>query len=323
MENRKYELIAAYIGNELAEKDRQQFEQELGQDSELNEMLNESRFIWNNSSDFEVPEFDQFNSYNKIENELNKRTKIRKLYQVARIAALLLVGIFGGYLINYIHVGEEDQYVEISVNAGEKIQITLPDGNKIWINSNSTLRYPADFSSDDRKVFLEGEAYFDLTMNPSSNLLVQSGNALFTCYNSSFNIKNNGVEEVNAVVEKGFICAYNGKLDKSNELIIAEGDKGVIKSDLLMFQAPNSDPNFLAWKTGKLSFENMPLIKVTDALSEYFGVSFEVYGKIKYCRFSSTYYDEKLDNILDDLKTNIKTEILETGNKIILIGEQC
>ncbi|NJK95467.1 MAG: FecR domain-containing protein [Bacteroidales bacterium] len=62
-------------------------------------------------------------------------------------------------------------YKEIKIPKGKRFHIQLSDGTHIWVNSESTLKYPEVFSGDDRKVYLEGEAYFDVTENKSKPFL--------------------------------------------------------------------------------------------------------------------------------------------------------
>ena len=78
----------------------------------------------------------------------------------ARIAAAVIVAVSCGFLINEYRYDKLAQLQTVTVPAGQRAQITLADGTKVWLNSESTLSYRSDFGRRDRDVELDGEAYF-------------------------------------------------------------------------------------------------------------------------------------------------------------------
>ena len=83
----------------------------------------------------------------------------------ARIAAAVIVAVSCGLLINEYRYDKLAQLQTVTVPAGQRAQITLADGTKIWLNSESTLRYSSNFGRRDRDVELDGEAYFEVAKN--------------------------------------------------------------------------------------------------------------------------------------------------------------
>ena len=94
----------------------------------------------------------------------NKKKTIRfmpTLRWAARIAAAVIIAVSGYYMTtNYIY-NKDAQPQTITVPAGQRAQITLADGTRVWLNAQSTLTYASDFGRNDRNVELDGEAYFD------------------------------------------------------------------------------------------------------------------------------------------------------------------
>jgi len=79
----------------------------------------------------------------------------------AAVALLLIVG--GLYLFNKNHYPE--QYNTILVPPGQRINLILADNSNVWLNANTTLRYPTQFSKKNRTVYIDGEGYFEVSKN--------------------------------------------------------------------------------------------------------------------------------------------------------------
>ena len=62
----------------------------------------------------------------------------------------------------------------VSVPAGQRTHLTLPDGTTVWLNARTTLSYPTSFNSNERTVFLQGEAYFEVSKNRHKPFIVQT-----------------------------------------------------------------------------------------------------------------------------------------------------
>ena len=131
----------------------------------------------------------------RIRQKKNKKNQDSSFtrFQWSRIAAMivLLLSLAG---ILYFIIGNKNNeaiaYNEIIVPLGEKSQLVLADGTHIWINSSSKLKYPVDFSKKNRTVYLEGEAFFDVTHNEKLPFEVNTPNMKIKVLGTSFNIKN-------------------------------------------------------------------------------------------------------------------------------------
>jgi ferric-dicitrate binding protein FerR (iron transport regulator) len=72
-------------------------------------------------------------------------------------------------------------------------EINLPDGSTVWLNSNSTLLLPENFSSKHRKLFLKGEAFFEVHKDKDNSFRVFSGNSVTEVLGTSFNINSDTI----------------------------------------------------------------------------------------------------------------------------------
>ncbi|MFO7659118.1 MAG: DUF4974 domain-containing protein, partial [Bacteroidales bacterium] len=85
----------------------------------------------------------------------------------------------------------------------------------------------------------------------------------------------------------------------------------------------NRNPNYLAWKTGKLEFNKVPLINVAETLSDVYDMNIQIQGEVKYCSYSNSYNNNDIEKILNDLKNQFNTSISRDNNKIIIKGNSC
>jgi transmembrane sensor len=149
--------------------------------------------------------------------------------------------------------------------------IQLPDGSQVCLNKHSELKLAKWKRNGERRVFICGEAFFEVTHNPYRPFIVQTAHTTTRVLGTSFNLK---VSEMNDVVS-----LVTGKVeffanDTQNAVVLAPGEMIRYNHynkqlEKLAFQ----DKNFLAWKTKKLEFNNSSISNVISSISEYYHVS--------------------------------------------------
>ena len=80
-------------------------------------------------------------------------------------------------------------YHTLTVPKGCEFSLTLSDGSHVWLNAGSKLKYPEVFAGDHREVYLEGEAYFEVTRNEQASFSVHTRDMNLQVLGTSFNIK--------------------------------------------------------------------------------------------------------------------------------------
>ena len=95
--------------------------------------------------------------------------------ELLKIAAIILLVLSGVATWQYIDKSACAQALNtIEVPAGKSANVTLSDGSKVWLNARSTLRYPSVFEKNERNVFLEGEAYFEVSADKKNPFTVHT-----------------------------------------------------------------------------------------------------------------------------------------------------
>lgn len=111
----------------------------------------------------------------------------RWMKYAAMIAVILVIGGGAGYWL--YQNGNNQQMMVAVANEGIVKEVILPDGTKVWLNNSATLKYPREFSEKERNVYLDGEAYFEVTKNRHKPFTVQSDAMRVRVLGTTFNFK--------------------------------------------------------------------------------------------------------------------------------------
>ena len=110
----------------------------------------------------------------------------RWMRYAAILAVALLMGGGAGY---WFYNRPEHQMLVAVANEGIVKEVVLPDGTKVWLNNAATLKYPREFSEKERNVYLDGEAYFEVTKNRHKPFTVESDAMRVRVLGTTFNFK--------------------------------------------------------------------------------------------------------------------------------------
>ena len=236
-------------------------------------------------------------------------------------AAILLLAAFGLWWM-----GQQPRVplmVEVQTVEGEKKEIPLPDGSKVWLNENSKLSYPENFA--ERNVALEGEAFFDVEPMEESPFTISSGEATTSVLGTSFNVRAYPKEEkIEVTVETGTV-ALAVTNQAATTVKLPAGTSGIVhKKEATVERVEEKLQNAVAWKTLKLDFDEDLMKDVITTLERYFGTEIKVSNEmILECRFTSPFDQPNLDEILEVVSASVGVEIKKDGSYYILMGNGC
>lgn len=113
-----------------------------------------------------------------------------RINQFVKYAAILFFILSFGYLSYYFIEAEStnNEFCTISVPKGNKSEVILSDGSKIWLNNNSKLVYPKKFNAKERRIELIGEAYFEIEKNEKVPFIVQTSDISIKVLGTKFNV---------------------------------------------------------------------------------------------------------------------------------------
>jgi len=210
-----------------------------------------------------------------------------------------------------------------SAATDDKTRVTLPDGSLVFLNANTKISYSKKINTGARVVRLTGEAYFDVTHDPERPFIVYARKAGIKVLGTTFNVQSlRSSGKVEVFVESGKVQLFEAD-NTSNTITIEPGFIGSME-DAIVEKQKNTDENYLAWKTKKLTFKNTDLAKVAKGIQDVFKVDvvFENPEMLR-CKIDSHFENEPLENVLDAICTLFNGKWERKGDKVILSGAGC
>lgn len=317
------EVLAGIASPEDAKYVAEWFATEEGSDYLEAAMTQDSELIKNEFADLYV---DHDIPSKKILEQIRKNIRIKKLKRVCfRVAAVLIpvVLIVGLYiqLNSKVDLFGTSEYEEVVVDKGERIQIMFQDGTKVYINSDSKLRYPKKFALNTREVYLEGEAYFVVAKNKNRPFIVNLSGPAIHVLGTSFNVQDYPEnKDIVVCLDEGNI---NLTLPTEKKYPVQPGERLVYNKDNQQCTISKmSDMQRLSmWKQNVIVFKDTPLPEVIKILNRWYNVEFKVEDEnvLKYV-YTLTSDNTLLEKVLMDLEkiAPVKFEYNEDKKEVIV-----
>lgn len=242
------------------------------------------------------------------------------LYRWAVAASILLIMSIGYFTWQML---QEDDMIMLTTSNNEKTFYLLPDSSQVWLNENTTLSYAHDFDRDNRIVYLEGEAFFEVRKAEGRRFTVFSGLAKTEVIGTSFNVSAYQGQPVKVQVVTGKVAFSPAGED--NSIFLEPGMEAIIHAEnLKVTKEEISDPNFRAWQNQEFIFNNTSLQHVLQTLAQNYEVEIELANpELANCRYTATFKDADLEAILDVLAATGNLKINQTGNHYVISGKGC
>jgi len=200
----------------------------------------------------------------------------------------------------------------ITPRAGQ-YQLVLQDGTKVWLNADSRLRYPVQFSGKERRVELEGEAYFEVVHNSAMPFKVVTGEVTTTDLGTRFNIKAyNDDDKIATTLLQGSVNV-NDQLTGQTKLLVPGKQARITRGDGVISIANAPIEEVIAWKNGYFIFDNEDIRSVMKLISRWYDVDV-TYHLNKSVHVGGTFSKaENLDHLLKsfELIGNIHCDLKE------------
>ncbi len=243
------------------------------------------------------------------------------IWRWSAAAAILLLAAAGLWWVN--RGVEAPQFVEIQTFDKEKKEIVLPDSSHVWLNENSKLVYDQKF--EQRRVTLEGEAFFEVERLVERPFEILSGDATTTVLGTSFNVRAYPAEEKIEVTVKTGKVALAVTKQAEKYVTLEAGESGVFdKKEEKVAVAEAEIANADAWKTDRLDFDEALVKDIIQALERYFNVEIEVSDpRILACHYSANFSQPALPAALENLAFGLGLQIEKTDGGYLLSGEGC
>lgn len=306
-----YELITAYLGDELNEKGINRINEWRRLSSLNEEEFQRIKNIWRLKSLLgSMESFDTKSALERFRSNIRSSNKnIIRIFQ--RIASILILPLLAYTLFlvqaEYFPTKKSDVvWLHFQSIPGAITNLKLPDGTNVTLNMGSSIDYPSSFNEDTREVKLTGEAFFDVSHNEDCPFLVNTGEMNVKVLGTKFNVSNyEESESLEVVLESGKVGLYKGECNnKTNLKLLNAGERAVYNKNQKTIAIDRVNvKNYICWKEGILVFNDSPMQEVVNKLNRWFNVN--IYfddDRLNEYYFTATFVDENLDQILELLK---------------------
>ncbi len=206
------------------------------------------------------------------------RRKKHVYLRLARYAAVLLF-LLAVPVILYKgkYFSSDPKLITVSIAQTDSSKfVSLSDGSRVWLNSNSSLTYPETFSKSERNVQLAGEAYFEVAHDSLDPFRVQTHNIQIEVLGTAFNVRSYSSEKnTETILVEGKVVIQN--MQGNNLAMLAPGQMAEYDKTGEYLAVKAVDPTgFTAWRHGLIVFTNATLDEITGKLSELYQVHFVI-----------------------------------------------
>lgn len=271
--------IDKYFGGELDEHEKRAFLRQVKSDKALRSayISYQNELALFSFSNAVVNEKDSQRHYSQFI-EKNKRKRmymlVTKSMKYAAVFILLIFSVYSFYLNFYssqIPATETSLYVP----ASQRIQLTLQDGTEVWLNAQTRLTYPTHFSEKERRVTVEGEAFFKVAKDDNKPFIVTSNDIDIRVLGTEFNIHSYPEESTSRVslIEGSLQIEL---LDSGSEKVILKPNEEVCVQNNRMLISPIQDADYFLWRDGIYSFTDEKLGEIFKKLELYYDIEINV-----------------------------------------------
>ena len=163
--------------------------------------------------------------------------------------AVALVPLPPPFCHRYFLVGSDGEMAGLVVPAGQRAQLTLPDGTLVWLNAQSSLTFTARFHGKTRRVSVSGEAYFDVASNSRKPFIVSTQEMEMRVLGTEFNVYSYPeADYIRTDLVEGSLMVYS-KRSPLTRVTLKPNEQVVMREGKMYVRKINS-PDYFLWKDG-------------------------------------------------------------------------
>ncbi len=247
----------------------------------------------------------------------------REMFQGGRrayglVAAILLVA---GILYFLKQTAAPPEFLEVHTIGDHKEVLLLPDGTQVQLNHHSRLRYPRNFAeASSRRVFLEGEAYFDVMADPEHPFVVETGYSRVEVRGTRFDVWNRE-DLTRVVVEEGTVVLVSAPENASPaEVTVTAGRMSRCARGLPPQPPEQVDVNMaLGWREGRLAFYRATLREIAAELENRYGIPIDVQvSHPEQYTVTGTFEDQSVEEVISSICLTLNLEYIKGDRRIVI-----
>ena len=226
--------------------------------------------------DFRGDEQTGINAWTKFGNMIKRRSAGRVSLNVLKYAAavaILIASTF--YLKETAFASKEIAYNEVEVPVSESLFLTLSDGTTVYLSPHSTFKYPKSFTGKERRVILDGEAFFEVTENAAKPFIVQTNRYNIKVLGTKFNVFDYMAHAMyETTLYEGAVEIYKDDIQMT-PVRLAPFEQAILKNNVLVKSTIEADCMYEKGN-GIVAFESRPFNEIIKKLGLYYNINFIV-----------------------------------------------
>lgn len=265
--------LLKYLTGTLSTDEADEFDAYLNANEHLREEVIACQKIWQQSGSLKVLdkiEKCKFADYQLVCGRIkslsmqSNRNIYRNIFNLRVAAAVGTIIVLSSAYWMYMNLPGFGRWQQVV--ARDQIEmVELPDHSTVVLNKSSRIAFLKEYSGDERRVKLEGEAFFEVESNKAKPFLVENGDANIMVLGTSFNVKTTQGAISQVYVAEGAV-KYSFK---KNSVVLQRGETGYLKDGKIL-KMKALDSNVTAWKSNVLKFSNNTIDEVANSLALYF-----------------------------------------------------
>lgn len=282
-----------------------------------------------------------------------KQFSMRYYWYAASVAVLIGTAILLNVMLPKGQPKETAQFLEVIVPKGQRSQMVLPDGTRVWLNSGTVFKYPTNFLTNGRKVYVTGEAFFSVKHNQGKPFMVyMRDNLAIKVLGTEFNVKCYPDEKtIEATLVKGSI--HLSRLGKKQEVLreinLKPNEKAVYSSETRAIdvsvvvkeqtsetsnseiattnEAKKSESSDLelitSWKDDALVFKDEPFEDIAIRMERWYGIEIKIVDEdLKREKFTGKFTNKETIYQVLDIFNRSESVQYTTKDKEIIISKR-
>ncbi|MCU0379147.1 MAG: FecR domain-containing protein [Bacteroidales bacterium] len=228
---------------------------------------------------------------------------------------------------NIVYLAEDEgtgvsDYNILRIDHGREFSLTLSDGSRVWLNSETELRYPVTFTGLTREVYLSGEAYFEIAPDVNKPFIVNTGDLKLTVLGTSFNVSAYADDNLQVLtLAEGEIEITEIKGIQGESISLIPNQQIILDKRSLTTEVRQVDANlYSAWTRGRFVFEDETMFGLFQKLGRWYDISvFFIDSNAQYERLTGQLPRFESFDVIIDLLERVSDHEFEVENNIIKI----
>lgn len=314
-----HNLLAKYFNGEATAEEGEIVQQWISASEENQADFNLLQQLWNKSAEPQELVFDTGKAWQAVNTKIQQPARTIRMFprRAAIAVAAAVIVLLGLWWL----VGANFSTVTVYADTAVK-EVRLQDGSQVFLRKGATLKYPKKFEENSRNVSLTGEAFFEVTHDPSKPFRIKAEQAAVEVVGTSFTVNTNH-DSVALVVKTGRV-KFGADQSNAEIVLVSAGERASLVRNTLS-KAVNTDENFNAWQSKQLVFANASLQEVARVLSDYYNVNITINkqdaAQLAGAKLTARFNDQSLASVLQEISliTSYQINRVSEGNYEISI----